>query len=362
MSRTHASADDHLPALPAERKLAGSAFWIMTRRVTVAAACVDLAFIALFLAVGSPLLAWLNVVSIAMYGAAYWSLGRRHNLLAVALIWLEVVGHAAIGSFLIGWDSGFHYYLLMFIPAIVVSGQVRVMVLALILLLTGYLGLHAGTQMIGVLQPISAAGLYAVHAFNVTIVFAMAAYTARFYYNTVRRAERKLVELATTDSLTGLSNRRNMLVLAQHILARGKRSGEPVSIILADVDHFKQINDRYGHEAGDQVIAHVGMQLAQLCRETDVSARWGGEEFLIMLPNTDVNAAQLVAERIRESARAFSAGYRDEGIGYTLSLGVTLVDSNEPLGDAIARADRALYQSKADGRDRVSVVRGMIAG
>ena len=93
----------------------------MTRRVTVMAAGVDLAFVFLFLAFGSPLLAWLNVVSITMYAVAYWLLGRRINGPAVVLIWIEVLGHAAIGTLLIGWDSGFHYYLLMFIPAIVVA-------------------------------------------------------------------------------------------------------------------------------------------------------------------------------------------------------------------------------------------------
>ena len=126
----------------------------MTRRVTVMAAGVDLAFVFLFLAFGSPLLAWLNVVSITMYAVAYWLLGRRINGPAVVLIWIEVLGHAAIGTLLIGWDSGFHYYLLMFIPAIVIAntrGYAAPMVLAL---LAYYLGLEALSDHYGPLTPL----------------------------------------------------------------------------------------------------------------------------------------------------------------------------------------------------------------
>ena len=355
MSTAAESRPRYASSGPVDRKLAHSAFWIMTRRVTMVAAGVDAAFLVLFLALDSPVLAWLNVASIAMYATAYWLLTKRVNVPALLLIWIEVLGHAAIGSLLVGWDSGFHYYLLMFIPAIVVGSRVRQMVLMLVLLLTAYLGLHSATLAYGTLAPLSGAGLGIVHAFNVTIVFSMASYTARFYYNTVRRAERKLVELAATDPLTGLSNRRNLLMLAQHEIARSRRSGEPIALIIVDIDNFKQINDQYGHEAGDQVIAHVAAQLSQYCREQDVAARWGGEEFLILLPATDVDEAMIVAERIRQSATSFAAERGSGRRGYTLSLGVTTLSADEPLNDAIARADRALYQSKTQGRDRVTL-------
>ena len=194
---------------PPVRPLAHKAFWVMVRRITVMAAGVDLAFVFLFLAFDSPVLAWLNVVSITMYAVAYWLLGRRTNGPAVLLIWIEVLGHAAIGTLLIGWDSGFHYYLLMFIPATVVSAGTRLVPnLLLVLLFVFYTGLHAISQYLGALAPLDARALLVVHGFNVAVVFAMAAYTARFYYATVRRAESRLAEQAATDPLTGLSNRR----------------------------------------------------------------------------------------------------------------------------------------------------------
>ena len=328
----------------------------MTRRVTVMAAGVDLAFVFLFLAFGSPLLAWLNVVSITMYAAAYWLLGRRINGPAVVLIWIEVLGHAAIGTLLIGWDSGFHYYLLMFIPAIVVSAGTRLVpYLLLVLLFVFYTGLHAISLHLGPLAPLNARALLVVHGFNVAVVFAMAAYTARFYYATVRRAEKRLAEQAATDPLTCLSNRRNLLTLAEQVQVQALRSNLPTALVIADIDHFKRINDQLGHDAGDQVLVHIGLLLSRTCRAQDIVARWGGEEFLILLPATDGEAALALAERIRQTVASQPLVYANASVTPALSLGVAELEPGETLDSAIARADHALYRSKEDGRNRVTV-------
>ncbi len=352
LSQSHSELPGPAGADTGGSQIAHGAFWIMVRRVTLVAATVDLAFFVLFLLLDSPTLAWLNIGSIALYGCAYRLVVRRINTPAIVLIWIEVLGHAAIGSLLVGWDSGFHYYLLMFIPAIVLSSRKRYLSLLVILLLF-YLGLHTLSRHIGVLQPLSATGLAIVHTFNVTIVFAMASSTARFYYATVRRAERKLVDLATRDPLTGLANRRHFVTLTRHEIARATRTGDALALVLADIDHFKQINDRCGHEAGDQVLRDVAAALRTVCREHDVVARWGGEEFLILLPATALDAAMATAERIRIAVTGVS-DTADLSIGLTLSLGVAVLGKDEPLSRAIARADRALYRSKEDGRNRVT--------
>ncbi len=338
-----------------------SAFWTMTRRVTLVAAGVDAALLVLFLGLGSPLLAWINLLSIALYGVAYSLLRRRINNPALFIIWIEVLGHAALGTLLIGWDSAFHYYLLMFIPAIVVSGRVRLMLLLLGLLLTCYLGLHAASHAMRPIAPLGDIGLAIVHTFNVTVVFIMASFTARFYYRSVRRAERKLADLAATDSLTGLANRRSLLALGQHVVARARRTGEPVGVLLVDIDHFKQINDRHGHDVGDRVITQVGALLAGVCREQDIASRWGGEEFLVLLPGATLEQTAQVAERVRLAAPgAIAPNHAADASGdpdrYTLSLGVTTVNPDAPFNECVARADRALYQSKAAGRNRVSAL------
>jgi diguanylate cyclase len=343
-----------------DRRLARSAFWVMTRRVTVMAAGVDLGFLILFGLLRVPELAWVNLVSMAMYGSAYWLLLRKHNNTALVLIWLEVIGHALLGTLLGGWDSGFHYYLLMFIPACVVGTRVTLMALLLALLATSYLGMHAASHLLHHLVVLQDWQVQVVLTFNVIIVFMMATYVARYYANQVRRAERKLVEVASKDSLSGLSNRRNLMSFAHEAIAAARRQHQAVSVLLVDIDHFKAINDRYGHEAGDQVIMQVGSQLAHLCRAQDMAARWGGEEFLLLLPGTALADAGLVAERIRQAPGIYRAttvhgnpsGTEDR---YTLSIGVAELTPTESLSQAIARADRALYQSKATGRDRVTL-------
>ena len=354
---TGATAVPAAEALSGGRRLTSthSAFWIMTRRVTVLAASVDAAFLVFFLAAGSPLLAWLNVVSIGMYVTAYALLVRRRNSLALLLIWIEVVAHAAIGTMLVGWDSGFHYYLLMFIPAIVVSGNWRRVTAPLVVLFLSYLGLHAAAHVVGTLAPLGDTALQILNVFNVSIFFAMASYTARFYYELVRKSERKLRELATRDVLTGLSNRRHLMDLALPEIARARRAGETVSLVLADIDDFKQINDGHSHEAGDLVLTRASVLFREACRTQDIIARWGGEEFLFLLPNTGSDDALNFAERVRARIADMPVEHDGKTIGFTLSLGVALLAAEEHLEDAIGRADHALYRSKAEGRNRVTL-------
>ena len=328
----------------------------MIRRVTVLAASVDTAFLVFFLAVGSPLLAWLNVVSIAIHGAAYALLRRRRrNFPALALIWTEVVGHAAIGTLLVGWDSGFHYFMLMFIPAIVVSGSLRRAALPLMVLFLAYMGLHQAVYIVGTLSPIGDTALRILNLFNVSIFFAMASYTARFYYELVRKSERKLRELATRDALTGLSNRRHLIELALPEIARARYAGQPVSLALADIDDFKHINDGHGHEAGDLVLTQASAVFHDACRSRDVIARWGGEEFLFLLPNTGTDDALHFAERVRARIAEMAVDHDGSKMAFTLSLGVASLRPDENLDEAIGRADSALYQSKSEGRNRVTL-------
>lgn len=352
--RTQRAAEFSVRGAQARSHSAHSAFWLMTRRVTVLAASVDVALLVFFLVVHSPLLAWLNIGSIAMYAMAYALLTRRKNFPALVLIWTEVVAHAAIGTMFVGWDSGFHYYLLMFIPSIVVSGSGKHMLAPLLLLFGVYLGLHRAAQHFGALAPVSVAALMVLNLFNVSIFFCMASYTARFYYSLVRKSERKLRELATRDTLTGLANRRHLLDVAQPEIDHATHSGQSISVVLADIDNFKCIKDRFGHDAGDQVLIHASGLLREGCREQDTVARWGGEEFLFLLPATDPLAARDFAERLRCKIAATQIEHDDELFTLSISMGVATLAEAESLESAIGRADAALYRSKSDGRDRVT--------
>ncbi|MBA3598766.1 MAG: diguanylate cyclase [Methylibium sp.] len=333
--------------------LAGAAFWTLMRRIAVLALCVDVLYFVLFHVLGPPVLAWINVVSVAMYGAAYVLILQRRNAAAIFLMWAEVLGHATLGTVLLGWESGFHYFLLMFIPLIGMGRSARAMIALLALLLACYLGLDALSHHRGAVSPLSPAGLMTVRWINIVIVFSMFVSLAYFYRGTILRAEKRLHLMATRDPLTGLANRQHFQSLAEHEVTRSRRSGEPVALVMADVDFFKRINDRHGHDAGDTVLGHIGDTLLRTVREQDIVARWGGEEFLMLLPNTDAAGARVVAERIRRSVGSFEVAHEGQGIASTLSFGTTTLRPEESLSDALRRVDSALYRSKAEGRNRV---------
>ena len=181
----------------------------------------------------------------------------------------------------------------------------------------------------------------------------------RVFETSNRRAfmlEQQLKREARTDALTGLRNRRALEEVAAAELKRAARTGSPLAVILGDVDHFKAINDRHGHDAGDRVIRAVGAHLTAVARESDSLGRWGGEEFLVILPDSDEEAAVALAERMRIVIEAAEMPVPDEG-RVTISLGVAAL----PAGKADAwawdrllqRADRSMYRAKKEGRNRV---------
>lgn len=189
---------------------------------------------------------------------------------------------------------------------------------------------------------------------------------ARVFEATNRRAfalEQELTHEARTDALTGLRNRRALEEAADTELKRLARAGSRLAVIVCDIDHFKEINDRFGHDTGDRVIRAVGEALATVARTTDALGRWGGEEFLAILPDTDPREAAVLAERMRSFVEGAEMPLPDGG-HVTLSFGVAGLEA-EGVPDTAARwdhllreADRAMYRAKAAGRNRVMAATG----
>jgi diguanylate cyclase (GGDEF)-like protein len=168
-------------------------------------------------------------------------------------------------------------------------------------------------------------------------------------------AQEALRDQATHDSLTGLWNRAAILDLLHAETARAARQGGPLGIIMADIDHFKRVNDIYGHAAGDAVLRETARRLAASVRPYDSAARYGGEEFLCVLPRCDARQAASVAERIRRAIAGEAIEVPKAKLGITISLGVAAGGGNEG-GEALIRAaDAALYRAKNAGRNRVEV-------
>lgn len=167
----------------------------------------------------------------------------------------------------------------------------------------------------------------------------------------------ELSRLATTDDLTGLLNRRAILRHLTDEAARARRSRFPLAVIMIDIDHFKQVNDRYGHAMGDRVLAEFGSLLRTTVRETDFVGRYGGEELCIILPDTDLAGAVIVAEDLRLRFAALEHRDGDQSLGVTASFGVAATDQGvtcEPASLLLA-ADNALYAAKDEGRNRVRI-------
>ena len=167
--------------------------------------------------------------------------------------------------------------------------------------------------------------------------------------------EAQLERLARTDVLTSLSNRRDFYERAQQEVARAKRSGKAFSLMLLDVDFFKKINDQYGHAGGDEVLRRLSRVLSDLLREVDTPARLGGEEFVVLMPETPLEGARLVAERVRAGMEATVVELGDGRlIRFTVSIGLAQwADGEDDIDVPLHRADEALYRAKAGGRNQV---------
>ncbi len=173
----------------------------------------------------------------------------------------------------------------------------------------------------------------------------------------------KLEQLASIDPLTGIYNRRSFVALCEQELLRSARNGEVFSLIMFDIDHFKNVNDRHGHAAGDTVLCAVVEKLRNSVRNIDVVGRWGGEEFVALLPNADSEAALIVAQRLRYHIDSISIAHRqakeiddEKAITVTISIGVTTHSGENgaiDINELLHQCDTAMYQAKADGRNRI---------
>lgn len=168
-------------------------------------------------------------------------------------------------------------------------------------------------------------------------------------------AYKKIEKLALTDPLTKLSNRRHILDRIDHEIKRVKRSGKPFGIILCDIDHFKQFNDSYGHDCGDFVLVSITKEMKYMLRNQDHVSRWGGEEFLLILPDTDLAGCGIVAEKIRQRIAEENFKFQGMDLSVTLTLGVTVFDNTADIDSCIKDADNALYQGKEKGRNQVVI-------
>lgn len=193
------------------------------------------------------------------------------------------------------------------------------------------------------------------HMFLFSNIFAIA-YLCFFFMHTVDLAEKSLLKQAKTDCLTGLLNRGAFMEALQAEINRPDRNKEGLGIIIADIDHFKKINDTWGHLAGDEVIQKIASTLSSELRENDTIARYGGEEFVVFFPATSLASVHSIAERMRSKVEHLELHYEDSLIPVTMSFGVVFEKENirdYSLDSFLKSADDMLYRAKAEGRNLV---------
>lgn len=188
---------------------------------------------------------------------------------------------------------------------------------------------------------------------TLTFLAAFYEYSRQKSYEKVRHLSSQFEQQARHDPLTALLNRRGMGQFLDHEIIRFHRSRKNLSLILVDLDHFKKINDNFGHAIGDKVLVKTANLLRECVRGQDVVSRWGGEEFLIMLPETRIDSAMRVAENLRHKIENSPIAALDSEINLTASFGVCEINGTTPLNRALNLADKALYKAKENGRNRV---------
>lgn len=325
-------------------------------QISVIAAFIHVAFSCLFFSHNIWLLGVVNVFSVLLYVVVFFLiLTRRYHFSAWAAVVFEILGHAALAVFLLGWDSGFHFYA-MVIPPVVMISPLRdgvekmplVMGMMMLYVIMDYMLRHVEP-----VYDVSSLVLNSLYYFNLITVLTVMVFLSGLYYRLVVNNERKLRQLATTDPLTGLLNRRSLHRWAQREIRYHQKNELELAVLLCDLDHFKQVNDLFGHQTGDAVIQNFSEVLKQELRNGDYAARWGGEEFLLLLPATTANEAMVVAERIRSCLEKTSVTINDHEIFTTTTIGIAELLQKDSFDQLVGRADQALYRGKGSGRNQV---------
>lgn len=188
---------------------------------------------------------------------------------------------------------------------------------------------------------------------TVTFLSAFYEHSRQTSFNIVKDLSDKFEKQAQQDTLTRLPNRRGIQQFIEFESARARRQKKPLTLILCDIDRFKRVNDQYGHDGGDVVLKHVSDLFKASIREQDGVARWGGEEFLFVLPDTDESNAVVLAEKVRETLATSPVNIQQKKVVITASFGVAQIDFEQGLDKALTLADKALYKAKEKGRNKV---------
>ncbi|RMT60736.1 GGDEF domain-containing protein [Pseudomonas coronafaciens pv. atropurpurea] len=330
-------------------------FWKHITPILYFALGIHCVLLVVFLGLGMKVLWVANIVSTLIYVNCLYLIKRQRYRQAGQLMCLEIIGHALLATWELGWESNFSFYMFCVIPVIAFTFQlaaVRRIAYSLAILLS-LVGCFTFRRYMGQGTGLTPNMLDAFGIVNVLVATILSIYATALSVRFTSSMQLSLFHIANRDSLTNLFTRRRVLHRVRELEAR--RRGLSASLILLDIDHFKQINDHHGHETGDVVLRRVADIISSSVRNSDMAARWGGEEFLVLMPDTSPADALRVAERIWQRICEEAGHVEDRAIAVTATVAVAAIAMGETFEVALNRADTSLYSGKQQGRNRVMV-------
>jgi diguanylate cyclase (GGDEF)-like protein len=324
----------------------------------VSAAFVHLLFIPMFLFLNIPILAFINIFSVSLYAYAIYGLGDealiKHNDKAIGwIVYFELLSHGIIATYYLGLESGFHYYIysLTMLPFFI-SYSLKIQLLRLFGILFTSLFLNIYFREHIPFIDINRTYIFILGNINITIFIMLSSVLIYFYTQTKNHTYSQLLLNSNTDILTQLYNRRYITETAERLIQNKITSSQNIALLIIDIDHFKNINDTYGHAIGDEVIKKIGHILKNNIHKNNIVARWGGEEFIILFPSISEQVLNNIAENLITIINHTPLSIEKYAISLSITCGGAIRKTNESFLDLFIRTDKALYRGKNTGRNR----------
>ncbi len=323
-------------------------------------------FIYLFSYLGNTFMMKYNILSSLVFLTAFILNRKRWHQIALLLMLVEIPVHASLATHFVGWESGFYVYLMALIPLVCFYPNWSHLIKIILCIVITFFSL--GLKYYSVEYPptmqISSAVLNNLFYMNNFYFYVVLIFLSFYYALAANRAQEDLQvsyeqikKLARTDPLTGLPNRRDTIERIELEALRCERNKSEMAIIVADIDNFKNFNDQYGHDCGDFVLVAVADCIENMLRRDDHIGRWGGEEFIIVLPDTNREKASQVIQIIQHNLNSNKFSYKDAEHHISLTFGISMCNHSMNIDKAIKAADNAMLKGKKNGKNQLVFTR-----
>jgi len=338
-------------------------YWTIGFYALMAAGLTHMSFIFLFIYLDIYPLVLLNIFSTFIYFYAIFGLGlktikTKNDGIIGWMVYFELIIHGVVSTYYLGLVSGFKYYIytLVFLPFFTSSYTafirfIRITIVILVAILLEIWGKQNQSHIL-----LDENILYVLHMGNLFIFLFIMGVLSHMYVRSSEEDNHKLLNQNNLDYLTKLYNRRYVIRASEKRVNQFQEKGTSFAVLMLDIDYFKDINDTYGHVCGDNVLIHLSKLLKESLRAPAIVSRWGGEEFLILLSDIDIQDLKSTAERLRISIEESTLYCTDKSIHVTVTLGGTISQKDEDFNTLLIRADKALYQGKESGRNQVCII------